>query len=87
MEVKEERLVGEITHYYDKIGVAVVKALAPIEIGQTIHIKSDGGKTDFTQTVESMETEHQRTDKVEAGQVIGMKVVQKVEKGDKIYLL
>ena len=30
--------VGEITHYYDKIGVAVVDILAPIKVGDKIKI-------------------------------------------------
>ena len=45
-----ELLVGKATHFYSRIGVAVLKLDAPLRKGDRIHIL--GQKTDLEQTVE-----------------------------------
>ena len=50
MEQTEEMQVGKVTHYFPKIGVAVVEVTAgSIKAGDEIHIK--GHTTDFRQKV------------------------------------
>jgi len=49
-----ETLVGKVTHYFGRIGVAAVKLSAPLFQGDTIHFR--GKSTDFTQTLESMKS-------------------------------
>jgi len=45
-----ETKIGVITHYFGKVGVAVIKAtVAPIAVGDKIHIK--GHTTDCTQVI------------------------------------
>ena len=83
-----DKLVGKITHYYDKIGVAVVNILAPIKVGETIKIKAPEAaerETDFTQTVASMQVEHKQVQGVKKGDDIGIKVDQAVKPGDEVY--
>jgi putative protease len=75
--------VGEVTHYYTRIGVAVVRVTAPIRVGERIAIK--GHTTDFEQTVESMQIEHETIKEAKPGDLIGLKVVDRVRKGDIIY--
>lgn len=75
--------VGEVTHYYTRIGVAVVRVTAPIKVGDQIAIK--GYTTDFEQTVESMQIEHEAVEKAKLGDLIGLKVVNRVRKGDIVY--
>lgn len=79
----EEKLIGKITHYFGKIGVAVIELDDELKVGDTIRIV--GGNRDFTQVVESMEIEHQKIEKAKAGERIGLKVSQKVREGDKVY--
>ena len=79
----EAKLVGKITHYFDKIGVAVVELTAVLEQGDTICIES--GPNTFEQAVESMQVEHKNVAVAEKGTSIGMKVAQKVKPGDKVY--
>ncbi len=68
-----ETKVGIITHYFGKLGVAVVKATeGPISVGDTIHIK--GHTSDCTQVIESLEIEHHSVPRIEVGQDAGMKV-------------
>lgn len=84
-KVKKEKLVGEVTHYFSKIGVAVVKVKAPFKIGDKIKIV--GGQREFEQTVDSMQIEHKPIEKAPKGKEIGLKVIQKVKEGDKVYLI
>lgn len=75
--------VGEVTHYYNKIGVAVIHVLAPIKVGD--RIKISGHDNEFQQEVTSMQIEHQNIQKAKKGDDIGMKVDQPVKDGDEIY--
>lgn len=75
--------LGKITHYYPKIGVAIVELKAPLKIGDKILIK--GSTTNFEQTVESMQIEHEDVQVAEAGKSIGLKVIQKVREDDIVY--
>ncbi len=77
--------VGEVTHYFTRIGVAVVDVTAPIKIGDMIAIK--GMTTNFEQTVESMQIEKEDIKEAKPGDDIGMKVVDRVRKGDIVYHL
>lgn len=85
VEKKAEKLVGEIAHYYTKIGVAVVNVKSPISIGDTIRIK--GATTDFKQKVDSMQIEHRKISKAKKGDVIGLKVKDRTRIGDQVYLI
>jgi putative protease len=81
----EENLVevGHVAHFFSKISVAVIELKAPLAVGDTIVIK--GPTTDFEQIVESMQIEHKNVQRAEAGQSIGLKVVQRVREKDTIY--
>jgi putative protease len=83
--MEEGKLIGKVTHYFGKIGVAVIQLEDTLKVGDTIRIV--GGQTDFTQTVESMEIEHQKVNEAKAGQSVGLKVAQKVREGYKVYKL
>ena len=75
--------VGEIIHYYDKIGVAVVKVLTPIKVGD--RIKISGHDNEFEQEIASMQVEHQNIEQAKKGDDVGMKVEQPVKDGDEVY--
>lgn len=79
----KEKLVGKITNYFKNIQVAVVELSAKLQVGDTIHIK--GATTDFEQTVDSMQIEHESIETAKKGQSVGMKVTEKIRKGDKVY--
>jgi putative protease len=81
-----EEAVGAITHYYSHLSVAVVQMnKGTLRAGDTIHIM--GHTTNFTQTVESMEFEHQHIEQASAGQSFGMKVKDHVREHDIVYLV
>ncbi|MGQ9542974.1 MAG: U32 family peptidase C-terminal domain-containing protein [Candidatus Bathyarchaeia archaeon] len=77
------REVGQVTHYYSKIGVAVVQLKAPLSVGDTILIK--GATTNLEQRVDSMEIEHRNVEMAEPGQSVGLKVKDKVREKDIVY--
>lgn len=83
-EIEEGKLIGKVTHYFGKIGVAVIELSAPLKVGDTIRIIG-GESTDFTQEVESMEMEHEKIEKAKKGDSIGLKVKEKVREGYKVY--
>lgn len=75
--------VGKITHYFDKIGVAVVEVENTLSVGDQIRITD--GEEKLTQKVESMQVEHEKIDTAKKGDTIGMKVEGPVSEGDEIY--
>ncbi|MEK7124224.1 MAG: hypothetical protein AAB877_00870 [Patescibacteria group bacterium] len=81
---KEGKLAGKVSHYFEKIGVAVVDVLANLKLGDEIRI-TGGQNTDFNQKVESMQLEHKEIDKAKKGDSVGMKVLQKVREGYKVF--
>jgi translation initiation factor IF-2 len=78
-----ENVVGKVTHYFPKIGVAVIMLEGDLSNGNEIHIR--GAHTDFCQTVTSMQVEHTTIEKATKGQDIGMKVSRNVHAGDVVY--
>jgi len=81
----EEKLeqIGAIGNYYSKISVAVVDLTGKLGVGDTVRVK--GTTTDFRQKVESMQIEHANVQTAGPGQSIGLKVADKVRKGDIVY--
>lgn len=84
MAETKEKKVGEIAHYFGKIGVAALKVKAEIKVGDTLHIK--GHTTDFEQVVDSMQMEHQSVQNAKKGDDIGIKVKDHVREGDEVFI-
>ncbi len=82
----EGKLLGEITHYFDNIGVAVIKFSEGAKVGDKIRIVG-GENTDFEQEIKSMQVEHENVEKAKKGDEVGMKVKEKVREGYKVYKL
>jgi putative protease len=75
--------VGKITHYFDKIGVAVLELSDKLSVGDTIKISS--GDKDFTMPVTSMQIEHEQVTDAKKGDTVGMKVDQETKEGDEVF--
>jgi len=85
---KEQKLyVGEVVKFYPKISVAELRVVDhPISIGDTIHII--GKKTGVVrQKVSSMQIDRRDIQTAERGTVVGLKTVERVRPGDKVYLM
>ncbi len=82
----EETAIGKVEKFFGKIGVAAIKITnGELKVGDTIKIK--GHSTDFQQTVDSMQVEHQTVQKAGVGDDVGIRVKEKVHENDKVYLV
>lgn len=78
--------IGKVTHYYDKIGVAVIEVVnQPLKVGDTVKIS--GHDNEFNQPVTSLQVEHKQVKEVAVGETGGMKVDKTVKEGDMLYLV
>ena len=78
-------LIGEVNHFYNRIGVAVIDLVGTVQLGDQVHFF--GGSTDFRQEVRSMQIEHQSITEAGKGEEIAMKVERRVRNRDKVYKL
>lgn len=83
---EQGKLIGEVEHYFSKIGVAVINLTAPLSVGDTIRV-AGGAETDFEQSVDSMEADHVKVEKAKKGDSVGLKVKEKVREGYQVYKL
>lgn len=82
---KIEKPIAEITHFFDKIKVAVLKVYSPIEEGDVIRIVGTAG--DFKQAVKSMQINHETVQIAKKGADVGLKLSKPAKVGDKVYLV
>ncbi len=78
-----DKQVGKVTHFYDKINVAVVELIGNLKVGDTIKIVGHGNE--FTQTVNSMQIEHEKLEEAHKDQEIGLQVDKPVKEGDVVF--
>lgn len=76
--------VGKVTHYFDKIGVAVIELCDTLSVGDKIKIVRHSGE-EFTMPVTSMQVEHEQIKVAKKGETVGMKTEQPTKEGEKIF--
>jgi putative protease len=76
--------VGKVTHYYDKIGVAIVELSGSVAVGDKIKFVR-GGEDLFEQEVKSIQIEHEKKDSAKKGDVVGLKAAKEVKEGAEVY--
>jgi len=79
-----EHEIGKITHYFDKIGVAVLKLSAPLKVGEKIRVDA---MEPFVQTISSMQVHKNSIESAKAGDDVGLKVDKPCHDGDKVVKL
>lgn len=80
-----EHLVGTVSHYWGRLGVAGIELSNGLEAGDTIRIL--GSTSDFIQTVDSIQIEHETVESANEGDAIGVKVNQRVRVHDQVLLV
>ena len=79
----DKKEIGRITHYFPKVGVAVVELSADLKKGDLVTI---GGKSEpFDQTIASMQIEKKEIPLAKKGQAVGLKVEKPVKEGDIVW--
>jgi putative protease len=81
----EGERIGEVTHYFNKINVAVIELDKLLRKGDRLHFL--GAHTDFPQVIESIQVEHEDVEEVDAGGEAAVKVDRRVRRGDSVYRL
>lgn len=81
---RTDKPVGEVTHYYGHLGVAIVKFKQDMSVGANLAFQ--GATTDFEQNLDSMQLDHQAVQKAPKGKEVGIKVKKKVREGDMVFL-
>ena len=77
-----DKKIGKVTHYYDQLGVAIIKLTGGLSEGDKIKITGHGNE--LLQDVSSIQLEHERLSKAKKGQIIGVKVDKAVKDGDEV---
>ena len=70
--------IGKVTHYYGKLGVAIIKLQDELKLGDRIRID---------QEVASLHKNYQPIERAGAGDEVGVKVAEKTQEGAIVVLL
>jgi len=78
-----EVVIGKVSDFFAMPVVAGVELSSTLKIGDKIHIK--GATTDMELAVESMQIDRVDITEGKAGDLIGIKVPERVRRGDIVY--
>ncbi len=78
-----EEEVGVVSNYFARISVAGIELKGTLRVGD--RIRFHGASTDFEQVVESMQLNNVPVQEATAGQAVGVRVVDRVRQGDRVY--
>ncbi len=80
-----EKKIGVVTHWYDKVSVAVLKLSSPIKAGDQIKVKA--GEQVFEDTASSLQIDHESVSAAKPGDEVAIKLSQKAKPGASIFLV
>jgi putative protease len=75
--------IGKVTDFFAKPVVAGIELNGALKTGDRIHIK--GSTTDMEVAVESMQIDRVNITEGKPGDLVGIKVLDRVRPGDKVY--
>ncbi len=78
-----EEVVGKVTDFFARPVVAGIELAATLKAGDRIHIT--GHTTDLELVVDSMQINNVNVEQAKAGDLIGIKVSDRVRRGDTVY--
>ena len=78
-----EVAIGKVNDFFARPVVAGIELTAAVKVGDTIHIT--GHTTDLTLTIDSMQIDNMNVDQAKAGDNVGIKVTERVRRGDTVY--
>lgn len=79
----KEKEVGKVIHWYDKIGVAVIKLAGPLKVGDRIKIRR--GETEFEETVASMQLDYKPIEAGKKGEQVAVKLESQAKDGAHVF--
>ncbi len=75
--------IGKVSDFFSHPVVAGIDLIATLKQGDKIHIK--GHTTDMELTINSMQIDNENVEQAKAGDAIGIKVSERVRRGDIVY--
>lgn len=78
--------IGKVTNYYEKIGVTIIQLNGNLTVGDEIKIYKDGDEI-LKQQIDKIVMNQQNVPFAKAGDVIGLVLNEKVQKGSEVYRL
>ncbi len=78
-----EEVIGKVSDFFARPVVAGIELTAGLNVGDKIHIK--GHTTDMELTVDSMQIDNVDVKEAKTGDNVGIKVSDRVRRGDIIY--
>ncbi|MBA7591261.1 hypothetical protein ES708_33413 [subsurface metagenome] len=78
-----EEEVGKVNDFFARPVVAGIELTGTLKVGDKIHLK--GHTTDLEQIVDSMQIDNVNVQEAKAGDSVGIKVTDRVRRGDTIY--
>lgn len=78
-----EEVIGKVSDFFAKPVVAGIGLTGLLKLGDKLHIK--GHTTDLEFVVESMQIDNVNVEEAKAGDAIGIKVSERVRRGDVVY--
>ncbi len=80
-----ETEIGKVSDFFARPVVAGIALTGTVKVGDTVHIH--GHTTELEFTVNSMQINNANVDVAKAGDIIGVKVPDRVRAGDTVYLV
>ena len=79
----QEEQIGKVSDFFARPSVAAVELTAALNVGDKIHFK--GHTTNLEMIVGSMQINNANAQAANAGDPVGIKVAERVRKGDLVY--
>jgi len=77
--------IGTVTHWYDKLGVAVIKLTGKLSKGDEIMVQK--GAEEFEEKVESLQIDHKAVVSAKKGDDAAIKLSQRAKEGAAVYIV
>ena len=78
----EDNQIGTVEHFFSNISVSMIKLTAALKVGDKIRIKGKGAE--LVQDISSMQIDRVPAQEAKAGDLVSIKVDQKVRPGDTV---
>jgi len=77
--------IGEVTHYFDRLGVATILLTNSLTKGVSVHFLGHG--SDFIQSITSMQVEHETILAAKKGEEVAIKTDKPVKALTSVFLI
>jgi translation initiation factor IF-2 len=80
-----EKEIGKVSDFFAKPVVAGIELTSNVKVGDTVHVH--GHTTELMFTIDSMQINNVNVDVAKKGDLIGIKVPERVRPGDTVYVV